>query len=1006
MIHRIAFALLCGGLLCAAALVCVADMLRVEQLVQAQSRLEASLPPDGPAAPDAGERPWARAGAAPGDGLRGDSPGHGDILDQLGIADGVPGPRDFSRPVILPAYRPFGPLGDLDTPTQKKVDKLDKKLLKQQTKLDVQETRLAEFELELVELHDALAAAEALPQDTPTEAKARAKAIKKANARIAKQLKRIAKLQKKTVATTDKIAGTLVQLEDLDPGHVDQLGPVDGLRVAARLSLATVGIGSQGGPQGDPGDDVADFPPEADFFTDPASAHVWGPAAEPLELVNDILCGLDLTGYQQMVNRGPYQAQVDPGLCIAGDDGRASATPEGQSAGASAIVPSLWTVNSARGSDTGLQVVRVWAPMAQRRLPQFFTTVPAGQLIGKVVASEGVSLENPFGRFRFDFAQVDDETTLKKPRLRGYVSTLVADPGQIGLALFTAEGNVDKPGDDYARSVHAVVTMGTDQATGSAHVRVRWRPAFDEDAPPADGDDPQPDANGVFTEQFVVVFDETHAQRVVSGGEPQCLDRDAFALQSWRYNLYHAEGPSAGERVELDEGFGVRTVSGLPDDDSGSYGWAGHHGVVLHDGSLPEHGQVVVRDEVGDETGDEYTVFVAPGRLVRHERLTTSLATVDGMIFEWIELPDPAPPGDGGGAPSEPVTFRVEYDHVTGEFVKVARFVPERGIDEWLDLGVQQAIDVVGEGGWLELWSDGLGGMAFYPAGAGEITFWRESAVDGDDELFGGGDDVSLFATVNALRTGITGAEAEQGDLYLPPAIDVANAHEYTFDRATLGLLYDDGDGPHPVGLVEGEAAGMGPFAWGVRTGPLVVDTGPLVAVDDVWTQDVFYTYETGPNRWNRFSALLDDQGAFARFDAPLEFMYTHSGDNDANGDETYSDKAFVLRYEGPGELHGIPDTAADLDGDEQRDRFYPLFSIADGTLVGPVAEYVVKATDTEVNLLEAEIGCEDFEPHPVFDLALPDGKGYAKPNVGPEPELDAPPAVIDGVAQEAPAAP
>ena len=58
-------------------------------------------------------------------------------------------------------------------------------------------------------------------------------------------------------------------------------------------------------------------------------------------------------------------------------------------------------------------------------------------------------------------------------------------------------------------------------------------------------------------------------------------------------------------------------------------------------------------------------------------------------------------------------------------------------------------------------------------------------------------------------------------------------------------------------------------FEWGMRTGPLLPDTSGLADTFEVWNQDVFYTWETGANSWNKLTMLLDDQGAAVVFDPP-----------------------------------------------------------------------------------------------------------------------------------------
>jgi len=136
--------------------------------------------------------------------------------------------------------------------------------------------------------------------------------------------------------------------------------------------------------------------------------------------------------------------------------------------------------------------------------------------------------------------------------------------------------------------------------------------------------------------------------------------------------------------------------------------------------------------------------------------------------------------------------------------------------------------------------------------------------------------------------------------------------------------------------------------------------SGPMVATDPVtlgisdpwemWNQDTYYTYETGQNEWNQYATLITGEGVPVEFDDPINFFYTHSTANDADGNSTYDGKKVFLTYGGDRNLWGIPGHEADLDGDGNGDRWYPLFSIADGAVMGPNGdEYVIKAVDMEL---------------------------------------------------------
>ena len=214
--------------------------------------------------------------------------------------------------------------------------------------------------------------------------------------------------------------------------------------------------------------------------------------------------------------------------------------------------------------------------------------------------------------------------------------------------------------------------------------------------------------------------------------------------------------------------------------------------------------------------------------------------------------------------------------------------------------------------------------------------------------------------------------------------------------------LYVMGDGVElPVGLADGQTYEGGPFGFGIRSGPMLTDAGAIGQVSDLWDQEVFYTWETGPNDWNRLTTLVDSQNNYVDFEPPVQFNYVHTRAQDANGSQEFQGKTFQLEFAGSGQLHGIPHEGVDTDGDGNDDRWYPVFNLKDGTLVGPANEYVVRAVEVEQRLAVNEAGCDQLDLSGADALTLPDGSTFAEPNIGDQPVVDGPPAVIAGEVQE-----
>lgn len=375
---------------------------------------------------------------------------------------------------------------------------------------------------------------------------------------------------------------------------------------------------------------------------------------------------------------------------------------------------------------------------------------------------------------------------------------------------------------------------------------------------------------------------------------------------------------------------------------------------------------------------------MAPGRLIKNVRNQLDLEELNGVNLEFWDW-------QSGNQ------FLVEYS--SGSFFVVAAYDHESGT--WEETG-PELLDPDAYGGFLGFWSNALGGQVNWVDGDDFVTFYQESFVTGSDEMFGGEDSITLYGMIDCLGSGLSAEDAEQGDIYLPMAESAQDAHGYVFSADDLGLYHDvNGDGSSLVaaGLLDGAEPEQGPFTWGMRSGPMVTSLAGIESPWDLWDAEVFYTYETGHNPWNRYSALRDSLGAFVEFDAPLQFLYTHTTAADRNGSDEYNGKSFFLEYNGAGGLHGIPFEPGESTGvDEGWERWYPVFNIADGTLVGPTGtEYVIKAIDSELTLLEDPSGSQALQLAGADLLTLPSAADFETPGNGEKPTVNAPPAVLNG---------
>jgi len=707
------------------------------------------------------------------------------------------------------------------------------------------------------------------------------------------------------------------------------------------------------------------YPADSDYVLDPAETWVYDPSMESLGTVNSILSQTSATAYGKMVNYGPYIAQV----ATEEDKSSGGSDTKGQSSGAQGGDFELFTVDSQRGTNTQPQTVHFW-------VPDDSSDGPSNSLIyADMQLRQGASPESPFGNFTLNFALADSPANIGSAPMMGTLSSTDVSEGSIGFSFYSQFGDVTQPVglDDFADKTQVNVTMSPDQTTGVAKIVRQYR-YWDGWS----GGD-----SGLMTESWQVAFDESYFKRQADGGAITTLSRTDFTTNAWNYNLYNATGPNIGQRVDLNSGFGF-TLPG------GEHGWIGYYGFWAPEGVTLTNGQTLT-EEVWDDTTvpATYTVLKAPGKLIRHSRNTMALADLGATTFDfWDWL-------DGN---QYLVTYHDSLFWRTAQWSDVN--------NTWEDLPSEVSIDMVALGGWLNMWSNKLGGSVTYLEGATYITFYAEEFINPSSTVFTGlpSDRLELFGYIDCLKANMTATDAENGDVYLANSDVVATPHVYRFDKSDMTLYYDaegDDSNPQTVGLSAGQVPTMGPNMWGMNSGPLVTDTAGIVNTWDVWDLDEFYTYETGHNEWNQYGGVLDVNGDPVVFDPPLQIVYTHATANDRNGDATYDGETYYLDYNGPGDLFGIPSEGVDLNNDSVFDRWYPVFSLADGTLMGPTGtEYVVRAIEMEQSLAEAPGAAPGLDISAADSLVLPTLADYTAPANGAEPVVTDAPAVIDGEVQ------
>ncbi len=727
--------------------------------------------------------------------------------------------------------------------------------------------------------------------------------------------------------------------------------------------------------------DPSSFPPDSDYNKDETFVFVGEMSLEAFDIVNEILCMMAQTKYDEMLNKGPYKAQVDRKLCSSTRDDAQSAAQSSinQSSGASAPDYELWVVDSSRADNNSPQIVKAWVHEKGDGFE------PPKLIKAKVVITEGKSDSNPLGIFNMDFAaypvvngQVDTNTIIFK----GFMRT-EKDPatGKI-LLKFITDGGINQ--DQFSQKV----TLQKDNSGSSGSGTIETVESF------------QGNTN---TTHFDIAYDDNFFLRS-DGTNQVCLDRNNFDETAWRYGLYD----SSGSRVVRNSGFPIK----IDKNGTSYHGWVGYYGLWFPDEVTVQNGDTVYREEFGPGRGNStpYTLVVSGGKLKKHTKKVLTLGEVKNVPLQLHEFDSQS---------GQDVEYKVVWDGT--QFTKVA--VLDMNNWTWTSLNPPVVMDLSSvEMTELNFWSEALGGsvqvkldncqdnyngtFSCQASDASQvITFIEELVYPGDNVpsqlyCFENCPDVTLLSSGNEFPY------QNYGYQNVPPAS--AQKAIYTFDGTQM-VLKDDSGNP----VVTTNSA----YEFGIWSGPLI-DQNDVSALACDWDSnstcpwkawsnlDVFYTWETGPNDWNHFTGIKDSNGQFVKFDPPLLVEYVH------NWDQNTSSK-FLLEYNGFGDLGGIPGKCVDVNTGQDVDcgqggpsvKWVPEFSIPAGAVVtaylpdGSTAEYVVKPLEKEQMMKEdaSGNGCSGFN---LTSYQLPDISDWTDPGIGDEPTVDAPPAVIGGIVQ------
>jgi hypothetical protein len=764
---------------------------------------------------------------------------------------------------------------------------------------------------------------------------------------------------------------------------------------------------------------ITAVPADSDYNKDKTIIFVEERSAETFNLVNEILCMIAQSQYDDMLNKGDYKAQIDVKQCEQENDSASTAGQQSQNKSSASTMPeyALWTVNSSRADSSSPHIVKAWIHESASGFD------PAKVIFTNTVITEGKSDTNPYGIFTMNFKAYPEVNgtvdTSGDPIFKGLLKAERDSATGKVLLKFVVSGGFDTPDGTMSFTEAATLERAADGSTGGGTVSTV-----------------NVDSGSTVQTQFDFAFDQNYFLREDALGNKICLDRNSFDEATWRYGLYNS---TTGSRVNLNSGFPVRTEDGV-------HGWVGYYGMWFPMDVSITNGATVYRETYGQGgTATPYQVFIASGRLVKHEKKQLTLADIENIPLQYHD----SNPNSGDSTEYRTIWNGTTFSHVG--MLNTSTWMWEDITPQDMDLSSLDWTD-------LHFWSQSLGGSVQIQLEDGtdrcsqnqDGSFDCSGAIDTaaeiantpvifySENLVYPGDTVpSTLSCLENCPNPATINNSTSADDYFDTwslswqdvAPANANVVDYEFDTTSMILKCVDTDfGCNSTGDDVVQTA-SGASTWGVWSGPLFDltsssiqnalacvwdDTGTSTCGWQAWSNlDVFYTWETGPNDWNKFTALKDpDTGEFVTFDPPIQVEYTHTQTDTTASDYKYNGTKFYLEYSGFGNLWGIPGVCVDMDTGEETEcaegvRWVPEFSIPDGSTVTDTstdAEYLVKALEKEQRMrLSNPSDSSDVSACSSLTTTtytLPSISDWQDPAIGDEPTVTDPPAVIGGVLQ------
>ncbi|MBI5785966.1 MAG: hypothetical protein HZA64_10950 [Rhodocyclales bacterium] len=753
------------------------------------------------------------------------------------------------------------------------------------------------------------------------------------------------------------------------------------------------------------------------YLSDPQHEWVQDKLAENIGMPNMIMCFVSALRADAMVNQGPYVALVDMEKCDSGKRGQDTSSSTNVGATTATNYTSV-VVNSVRVSNDDPMIAHAWfVPNDGGGTPE--------RIFARAVVSVSPSTTNPNGQFSVSFCGV---AASQADPLSGSCSMFLGTmSANASVLTFSENGMGDFGGAPQPYTTRLTITKSSTGGSG----RIA-----------ATGQGPMPVDAGF-------VYDSQHFKRgQANPGKCFSRDRAQADYSTWRYGVYMADG----SRLDLAQpGFPIRATYG----GQTYWGGASFWGVFLPGGVLDQVTQVTRVEPGSNAAGTVYDLTKAGGKLYRMTKVDGLMGDLKGQSV-MVFLPGNVVAGDANGG-----LYELTWDGAQLVAVRRQNACDQNGCT-WTDLakdanGNALAPTYVTASGLrasapfmkaLQGYSQSAGGeVRIEVPASGELADATPVTTRSRAVVVPGSAMPNLVCTgrcpKGALSAGdFTGNTVFQDITYLDwsgnpttrssefvfEPVQVASAISYAF--ASDGLLMSGGN------AVDASALALnGNYQYGLQSGRLIDANSASFAAARCGRADInspyeqsstgdticpwlvdnvpeYYTYETGPNPWNRYVGLSSG-GVAVSFDPPMNFVLTVSTMNttEAAGSPLIGSKV-QLNYNGFGDLQGIPGTCVDTTtnqpvtcgtGSSNGQRWVPAFSIKDGTeLVNDSVTYYAKYLEREMRFGKVpDAACATLDLTAPLATALP-GAPTDDPRaaMGTQPTVTAAPKVVHGVVQ------